>query len=165
MNTTTLILVGLAIVLLIFAIIQGNGLALKGIRLAGSTLWHNLTLLLAGFLIAGLMQVLIPTELISSWLGKEAGAKAIWIGCLAGGLFPGSPYTAFPVVASLSQAGAGLGAIVGFITAWALWSVSRLPVEIALIDPKIALIRYAITFIMPPIAGFVAHGLTRFIKM
>lgn len=164
MNTTTWILVLLAIGLLVYAFFRGDGLALKGIRLAGATLWQNLALLLAGFLMAGLIQVLIPPELISRWLGEAAGAKGIWIGCLVGGLFPGSPYAAFPVVASLSQAGAGLGAVVGFITAWALWSVSRLPVEMALINPKIALIRYGITFVMPPIAGFIAHSLAKFFR-
>ena len=165
MNTTTLILVGLAIILLIYAIIRGENLAIKGLQLAGSTLWNNLALLLAGFVIAGLMQVLLPKELISEWLGNKAGAKAVIIGCIAGGLIPGSPYAAFPIVASLYTAGAGLGAIVGYITAWSLWSVSRFPVEIALIDPKIAAIRYGITFIVPPIAGFIAHGLEKLVRI
>jgi uncharacterized membrane protein YqaE (UPF0057 family) len=32
-----------------------------------------------------------------------------------------------------------------------------LPVEIALINPKAALIRYVITFLVPPVAGLIAH--------
>jgi hypothetical protein len=64
----------------------------------------------------------------------------------------------------LYKAGAGLGAVVGFISAWALWSVSRLPIELALINPKVALLRYAITFIVPPAAGYVANGLSKFVK-
>jgi len=163
MNTTTLIMVGLAIILLIIALVKGENLAFKGIKLAGETFWNNLLLLIAGFLIAGLMQVLLPKELISTWLGQKAGAKAVWIGCLVGGLIPGSPYAVLPIVASLTQSGAGLGAIVGFMSAWSLWSVTRLPIEIALVSPKIALIRYAITFIVPPIAGFVAYGLEKFL--
>jgi hypothetical protein len=59
-------------------------------------------------------------------------------------------------VAGLYEAGAGFGAVVGFISAWCLWSVSRLPVEIALIEPKVALVRYAITFVVPPLAGLIA---------
>jgi uncharacterized membrane protein YraQ (UPF0718 family) len=76
-------------------------------------------------------------------------------------LIPGSPYVVFPIVAGLYKAGAGLGAMVGFITAWSLWSVSRLPLEIALIDPKTAIIRYAITFIVPPVAGVLALWLDK----
>jgi len=164
MNPTTLVLIGVALILLIIALVQGDNLAIKGFKLAGKTLWDNLILLLVGFVIAGLMQVLLPIDLISKWLGDQAGAKGIWIGCLVGGLIPGSPYTTLPIVASLHNAGAGLGSIVGFITAWSLWSVSRLPVEIALINPRIALIRYAITFVVPPLAGYAAYGLEKVIK-
>jgi hypothetical protein len=62
------------------------------------------------------------------------------------------------LVASLYQAGASLGAVVGFVSAWALWSVSRLPLEIALIGPRPALIRYAVTFFVPPIVGLLAKA-------
>jgi uncharacterized membrane protein YraQ (UPF0718 family) len=120
-------------------------------------------LLLLGFVLAGLVQVLIPRDLITRWLGDEAGAKGILIGCVVGGLFPGSPYAAFPLVASLYQAGASLGAIVGFVSAWALWSVSRLPLEIALIGARPALIRYAVTLIVPPLAGMLAEVVDRFV--
>jgi hypothetical protein len=51
--------------------------------------------------------------------------------------------------------------VVGFVTAWSLWSVSRLPVEMALIDPKVALVRYAVTFVVPPIAGLLAEPIIR----
>ncbi len=159
-DLSTIILVLIAFGLLIFAFLQDKTLAWNGIKLAGSSLWNNLLLLLAGFLMAGLIQVLLPKELITKWLGDESGLKSILIGCAAGGLIPGAPYAVFPIVGGLYRAGAGLGAVVGFITAWSLWSVSRLPVEIALIDPKIALIRYGITFLFPPLAGFIAHILS-----
>ena len=83
------------------------------------------------------------------------------VGCVVGGLVPGAPYATFPLVAALYQAGASLGAVVGFVSAWALWSVTRPPVEMALIAPKPALVRYAITFIVPPIAGLVAEAVAR----
>ncbi len=44
---------------------------------------------------------------------------------------------------------------------WALWPVTRLPVEMALIAPKPALVRYAVTFVVPPIAGLVAEAVAR----
>ena len=159
MNASTLVLVVIAAGLLIYALIRGENLALTGIKLAGTTIWNNLILMIAGFLIAGLMQVLLPKQLIATWLGDAAGVKAVLIGCVTGGLIPGSPYAVFPIVAGLYQAGAGLGAMIGFVTAWSLWSVSRLPVEMALISPKAALIRYGITFIVPPAAGLLAHAI------
>lgn len=163
MDTITLVMVGLAIILLVIAFVRGKNVAIDGIKLAGASIWNNLALMLAGFLIAGLMQVLLPKELIATWLGNKVGFKAVLVGCVAGGLIPGSPYVVFPIVAGLYKAGAGLGAMVGFITAWSLWSVSRLPVEIALIEPKVALIRYAITFIVPPVAGLLALWLSKLV--
>jgi uncharacterized membrane protein YraQ (UPF0718 family) len=161
MDTTTVVLAFVAVALLIVGFWRGRDLPLAGLRAAGASLWRNLALLLLGFLIAGLAQVLIPRDLITRWLGAQAGFKGVLIGCVVGGLVPGAPYAAFPLVASLYQAGAGLGAVVGFVSAWALWSVSRLPVEMALIDPKPALVRYAITFVVPPIAGLLAEGVGR----
>ena len=161
MNTTTLILAAIAAVLLLIAFRQGRDLPLAGLLAGGRTLWRNLPLLLLGFVVAGLAQVLIPRELITRWLGNEAGVKGVFIGCIVGGLVPGAPYATFPLVAALYRGGASIGAVAGFVAAWALWSVSRLPVEMALIDPKPALIRYAVTFIVPPIAGLLAEAVAR----
>jgi len=163
MDTTTLVLAAAAFVLLILALRQGPGVALDGLRAAWHTLRRNLILLILGFVLAGLVQVLIPRDLITTWLGTQAGIKGVLIGCVVGGLVPGAPYATFPLVASLYQAGASLGAVVGFVTAWALWSVSRLPVEMALIDPRPALIRYAVTFIVPPLAGMLAEVVDGFV--
>jgi uncharacterized membrane protein YraQ (UPF0718 family) len=158
MDTTTWILSAAAFVLLALAFWRSRELPLEGLKAGGRTLWRNLPVLLLGFAIAGLAQVLIPKEWIARWLGGQSGLKGVLIACALGGLVPGAPYATFPLVATLYQAGASLGAVVGFVTAWALWSVSRLPVEIALIDSKPALVRYALTFVVPPIAGLLANA-------
>ena len=163
MDITSYVMVGIAAVLLLLALRQGRATAWQGLQEAWGTLWRNLPILLISFLITGLVQVLIPKELINTWLGNQAGVKGILIGCAVGGLVPGSPYAVFPIVASLYRAGASLAAVVSFVSAWALWSVSRLPVEMTLIEPKAALVRYAITFLMPPTAGFIALLVSRFL--
>jgi uncharacterized membrane protein YraQ (UPF0718 family) len=162
-DVTTLILGAAAAILLVLALRRGSDVALNGLLAAWGTLRRNLVLLILGFVLAGLVQVLIPRQLITRWLGEEAGVKGILIGCVVGGLIPGAPYATFPLVASLYQAGASIGAVVGFVSAWALWSVSRLPIEIALIDPRPALIRYGVTFLVPPLAGMLAEVVNRFV--
>lgn len=161
MDTTTLILAAVAVILLAIAFWRGRNLPLAGLLAAGRTLWRNLPILLLGFAIAGLVQVLVPKELISRWLGAQAGVKGVLIACVVGGLVPGAPYATFPLVAALYRAGASLGAVVGFVAAWSLWSVSRLPLEMALIDPKPALVRYGISFVVPPLAGLLANAVSR----
>lgn len=161
MDTTMLVLVVVAGILLVLAFIKGRTLPMAGLQAAGKTLWSNLPLLLLSFVIAGLVQVLLPRELITGWLGTQSGIKGIFISSAVGGLIPGAPYAVFPIVAGLYKGGASLGAVVSFVSAWSLWSVSRLPLEIALIDPKAALIRYAITFVVPPVAGLLAQAIAR----
>jgi len=164
MDLTTWILVAVAALLLAIAFWRGRDLPWAGLRAAGRTLWRSLPMLLLGMVIAGLAQVLIPRELITQWLGKEAGVKSVLVGCVVGGLVPGGAYATFPLVAVLYRAGASVGAVVGFVTAWALWSVSRLPVEMALIDSKPALVRYAVTFALPPLAGLLANAAERVLE-
>ena len=161
MDTTTLVLAAVAVILLAIAFWRGRDLPMAGLQAAWRSLWRNLPLLLLGFVVAGLAQVLIPKEWITRWLGAQAGVRGVLMGCVVGGLVPGSPYATFPLVAALYRAGASLGAVVGFVSAWALWSVSRLPVEIALIDTKPALVRYAVTFVVPPLAGLLAEVVGR----
>jgi uncharacterized membrane protein YraQ (UPF0718 family) len=160
-DATTLVLTVAAAILLTVALRQGHGLAVAGLSAAGRTLWRNLALLLLSFMIAGLAQVLMPKELITRWLGAQAGVRGVLIGCVLGGLVPGAPYAVFPLVAALYQGGAGLGSVVGFVSGWSLWSIQRLPVEMALIDPKAALVRYATTFVVPPLAGLLADAVDR----
>jgi uncharacterized membrane protein YraQ (UPF0718 family) len=162
-DTTTIVLAAVAAILLVIALRQGRSVAVDGLLAAWGTLRRNLLLLVLGFILAGLAQVLIPRDLIDRWLGDQAGFKGILIGCVVGGLVPGAPYATFPLVASLYEAGASIGAVVGFVTAWALWSVSRLPIEMALIDPRPALIRYGVTFLVPPIAGVLAEVVDGFV--
>jgi len=164
MNATTLIMVALAIVLIAVAYFRG-GLHWKGLERGGRMLADNALLLLASFLVAGLAQVLIPRDIIQQWIGAESGLRGILLGSIAGGLTPGGPYAVFPIVGSLYRAGASLGAVVSFVSAWSLWSVTRLPMEVALIGPRVAIVRFVATLVVPPLAGlFAQHALGRLIQ-
>jgi len=164
MDTATLLMAVLAILLFIVAYLLG-GLHLEGLHRASRMLWSNGLLLLASFAVAGFVQVLIPKELVGQWLGAEAGVKGVILGCIAGALTPGSPYAVFPIVGSLYQSGAALGPVVGFVSAWSLWSVTRLPTEAALVGPRVTLVRYVATFVFPPLAGlFAQHVLGRLVQ-
>ena len=156
MNTATVVMIAIALVLLLVAYLQGDNLHILGLKKGGNMLVQVFPLLIAAFVIAGLVQVLVPKELIAKWLGPESGLKGIRLGALAGGLTPGGPIVNFPIVASIYKAGAGIGTVVAYVTAWSLVSVVRFPLEVSLISPKFAFIRLACTFFFPPIAGVIA---------
>jgi len=157
MTGATWIMVILAILLSLIAYLKNSELPLSGIKLGGKMFVNILPILILSFAIAGLIQVLIPRDAIAKWLGAEAGFKSIIIGCVAGALTPGAPYISFPIVAGLYKAGASLGAVVGFVAAWSLWQVYRVPIEVAILGPKVAMVRFLSTLIFPPIAGLFAQ--------
>jgi uncharacterized membrane protein YraQ (UPF0718 family) len=153
----TIIMAILAIVLLAIGYSKGEGQHLQGLNTGLKMIVEIIPLLLFAFIVAGMAQVLLPQELLSRWIGEESGLKGILIGTLAGGLTPGGPYVSLPVVAGLLKAGAGVGTLVAFLTAWSLWAVARLPMEIGILGWKFTFVRLACTFFFPPIAGFIAQ--------
>ena len=157
MLTPTIVMGVLALALLYLGYARGEGQHVSGVKLAVTTTVQILPLLVCAFVVAGMVQVLLPRELMSRWLGAEAGMRGILIGTIAGGLTPGGPYVSLPIAAGLMRAGAGVGTMVALLTAWSLWGVSRLPMEVGMLGWKLSLIRLGATFFFPPIAGLLAH--------
>ena len=155
----TIIMAVLAIVLFIAGYNKGHGEHITGLKTAMNMTLEILPLLICAFIIAGMIQVLLPHETISKWIGAESGIKGILFGTVAGALSPGGPYVSLPIVAGLLRSGAGVGTMVAFLTGWSLWAVSRLPMEVGILGWKFTLIRIACTFFFPPIAGWIAHSL------
>ncbi len=124
---------------------------------SGRTFLTMLPLILCAFMCEGLIKTLVPAAWIQKWLATEAGWRGIAIGCVAGALTPGGPYTSFPIAMVLLRAGAGLGTVVAYLTAWQLWSFTRYPMEIAFVGVKVTVLRFAVTCFVPPLAGFLAH--------
>jgi len=153
----TVIMAVLAVVLLAVGYSKGEGQHIQGMRSGLKMIVDILPLLLFAFIVAGMVQVLLPQEMLSRWIGEESGLKGIFIGTLAGGLTPGGPYVSLPLVAGLLKAGAGVGTLVAFLTAWSLWAVARLPMELGILGWKFTFVRLACTFFFPPIAGFLAQ--------
>ena len=155
----TIIIGVLAVVLTIIAYMRGEGEHILGLKAAGTLLLQILPLLIFAFILAGMIQYLVPTETIAKWVGTESGMKGVFIGTAIGCVMPGGPYILLPVAAGMLRVGAGVGTMVALLTAWSVIGVSRLPMEIGLLGWKFSLIRIACTFFFPPIAGFIANKL------
>jgi len=153
----TIMMAALAAILLIVGYYKGQGQHVTGLKSTLNMSVQILPLLIFAFIVAGMVQVLLPQELISKWIGAESGLRGIFIGTIAGAFAPGGPYVSLPVAAGLLRTGAGVGTMVAFLTGWSLWAVSRLPMEVGILGWKFTLIRLASTFFFPPIAGLIAH--------
>lgn len=155
----TIIIGVIAIALLYIGYQRGGGEHIVGLKSAGNLLVQILPLLIFAFIVGGMIQILVPKEIISNWVGAESGFRGLLIGSAIGGLMPGGPYVSMPIVAGLLRTGASIGTMVALITAWSLLAVSRMPIEIGILGWKFALIRLACVFFFPPVAGLIANRL------
>ena len=154
----TVIFAVLAAVLLTIGYYRGEGQHIAGLKVGFTILLKILPLLMLAFIVAGMVQVLIPGEVIGRWVGAESGWRGILIGTAAGSLTPGGPFISLPMVAGFFRAGAGYGTMVAYITAWSLLSVARLPLEVGILGWRFTVVRIACTWFMAPLAGFIAHA-------
>jgi len=161
----TVIMGVLAIALFVIATLQGEGKNIAGLKNAWMMTRQIIPLLIFAFIMAGLVQVLLPKDLLGNWVGASSGLRGIMIGTLAGAVTPGGPYVSLPIVAGLLSSGAGIGTMVSFLTSWSLWAVARLPMEVGIIGWKFTLIRLLSVLIFPPIAGLLANLISKAIKM
>ncbi len=145
----------LAIVLTVISYTRGEHIL--GLKTAGNLLLQVVPLLIFSFVVAGMIQTLIPKEVISRWVGAESGWRGIFIGTVVGGLIPGGPYVSLPLAAGMLKIGAGVGTTVALLTGWSLLEFTQLPLQIGILGWKFALIRLACTFFFPPIAGLIAN--------
>ena len=152
----TLIMAVIAIGMFVIATMRGDGAHVAGLKSALKMLLEILPMLIFAFIIGGLVQALLPKDLLSKWVGTESGFRGILIGTLAGSLTPGGPYVSFPIAATLLKSGAGIGTMVAFITSWSLWAVARLPMEIGILGWRFAVVRLISVIIFPPVAGIIA---------
>jgi uncharacterized membrane protein YraQ (UPF0718 family) len=113
---------------------------------------------LAGCLIGALVALLLPREVVTRWIGAESGWLGFVIAFLAAVILPGNPLTIFPVAGALLIAGADVGAVVVFITTWAVIGYQRALVwELPFLGPDFTVWRIIVSLPLPFVAGFLAR--------
>ncbi|MDA0369615.1 MAG: permease [Proteobacteria bacterium] len=152
------------------ALAIGGGAAvlfLKGQGVFFATLEKDLGLFLriapqvaGGMLVGGFISVLIPNDVVARWLGRESGFRGILIASIAGIVTPGGPIISFPVVLALATAGADIGALLAYLTAWSTLGLTRIIVwEIPFMGVDFTLVRFVASIPLPFIAGYLVRRL------
>jgi uncharacterized membrane protein YraQ (UPF0718 family) len=140
----------------------GRELVVEGLRNGGGMLVRFSLLIAVSFLVAGLVEQLIPRQWMSRALGAESGLTGILLGTAAGMATPGGPFVSMPLAAVLLRSGAAPGPVVAFLTGWSLLAVHRLVAwEVPILGPRFALFRFAISAGLPVLAGLLARLVTR----
>ena len=117
-DLSTLVLIGVALILGLLAYLKDPSLPLIGARNGLSFLGTVLPRLIPALLVAGLAQVLIPQEVVSRYFGRTAGMKAIVFASFAGVLTPGGPMVSVPFMVAAANSGVAMGPLVAYMTAW-----------------------------------------------
>ena len=160
MDTSFVILLGLTVIALGVALVRDPQLVVRGFQSSGRLLggvWMELAL---GFVLAGLLDVLVPSPVLSRWLGPENLGRGILVGWAAGLVMPGGPYLVFPVAANLLRSGAAPGPLICLLTAKTLVSPIRmLTYEAPLLGWPLTLARLLPGVLLPPVLGLIGQWL------
>lgn len=110
--------------------------------------------------IAALIWVMMPRDRMSALVGKKSGMRGLIIATLAGAVTPGGPSSAYSLLAAVAVSGADRGALVAYITAWALLGLQRILIwDVPFMGAEFAMLRFAVCLPLPIIAGLIARRL------
>jgi uncharacterized membrane protein YraQ (UPF0718 family) len=161
-NPGVLVIYGLLIVLGAVALSRGHGSFRQGLIRGAEQLIKLLPRMVCALLAAGFLAMLIPTEVISGFLGAEAGFMAIVIATLAGMIIPAGPAISFSIAAVLANEGASVPALVAFTTSWGIFALHRVIIfEIPLLGISFTRLRILSALILPLLAGSLTIAATK----
>jgi uncharacterized membrane protein YraQ (UPF0718 family) len=158
------------ILLLVSVLVAAGAIALRDPALLWVALGHSGKLLggvwldlLLGFVLAGLVQVLIPEAVVLKWLGKQHLGYGVLAGWGLGLLVPGGPYVTFPIAANLFRQGAAPGPLIALISAKVLLSPIRvISFEAPLMGWPMTAARLLPSLLLPPLLGLIGQWLYQF---
>jgi uncharacterized protein len=160
MDTSTIVMMAAAAIALIAVYWKSPESAGRGLTAAGVLILEIIPRMVAAFTLAGLIQAVVPQDVIVSWMGHGSGLKGIVIGMSLGTVTPGGPMTHFPIVASLFKVGVGVGPLVSYLTAWSLFGLQRIIMwEVPFLGAKLVAVRVAVSFFFPLFAGWFCQNI------
>jgi uncharacterized membrane protein YraQ (UPF0718 family) len=112
----------------------------------------------AGALIGALIRILVPKKVIGRLIGEGSGFTGLMIATAAGVLFPGGPFTIFPLAVAFMAAGADRGAALAFVTSWLLIGLNRMIIwEMPFLSPEVVGLRVLLSWPIPILVGWMAR--------
>jgi uncharacterized membrane protein YraQ (UPF0718 family) len=135
-------LIYIAVTLVIWGIVTLVSPA-KGLlvgEVARGAFMKAIEIIIAVFIIIGLIQVWVGPQTLSRLLGKEAGWKGLALASTVPIFMGGSLFTIFPLLKTLRDKGASIACVMAFVTAWG-GKAPLLPLEIEFLGWRFAVLR------------------------
>ncbi len=126
----------------------------RALFLAGNSFLNILPGLLGILGMIGIMLALVPPEVIAALFGNDSPWGVLLIS-LVGAVTLLPAFVAFPLAASLVQAGAGLTAVAVFVTTLLMVGIVTAPLEISFFGKKFTFWRNGLGFALALVIGAV----------
>ncbi len=158
MSVTLFVMAGLVLILGILTLgFHGWSGVNSGLSQSFKMLQGVAPQIILGFMAAGLIQVVVPPQVIARLIGEGSGIPGVLVATVAGALTPAGPFVSFPLVVALYKSGAGVGPLVAYIISWGILPIHRMLIwELPLLGPSFALPRYTVSLLLPIVAGILA---------
>lgn len=143
-------------------VLHGSEAVFAAIHEAGAVVLAVAPQVLFGLLIGAFLQQLVPHETVSRYLGNQSRFRGLVIASALGCITPGGPFASFPIIYALFVAGADIGALIAYLTAWALIGIHRIVIwELPFMGVDFAILRFAVCLPLPILAGMLARLIVR----
>ena len=101
MDFSMVFLLVLLVAAFIVSLIRGGfQMAAEGLKKGWKTFQSMWWRVLAGIVLAGFIQILLPKAMISEWIGPASGFTGVFIGTFIGMILTGGAFVTIPVIAS-----------------------------------------------------------------
>lgn len=138
----------------------------QGLRISVDYLLIMMPRMVLALAMAGFAAELIPSQLVSHWLGGASGFQGIMIASVVGAAVPAGGIVAFPVALAIYKVGVGVPQLIAFLTSWAVFAVHRvLAFEIPFLGVHFVTLRLTASFLLPPLSGLIAEVLIHVMPM
>ena len=106
---------------------------------------------------SGYIAAIIPSEIITGWLGPDSGWLGVLTAVVAGAATPGGPVVGFSIGAVALKSGGGAPQVIAYVIAWALFAFQRMILwEIPFMPERFVWFRAAVSLPFPFLAAALA---------
>ncbi|WKY44735.1 permease [Eubacteriaceae bacterium ES2] len=155
MDLSTMIIYGLALVLLTVSLIKNRDKTRKAVKKGWMAFIKILPVLIPLFLIVGVVLSVVTPATIKQVMGEESGIIGVLIGMVVGSVAFMPPFVTFPLGAELLSNGAGYPQVAAFMTTLMAVGLVYWSAETKYFGSKAVVLRNSMAFIASGIVAFV----------
>ncbi|WP_300382800.1 permease [Clostridium sp.] len=122
-------------------------MGITSIKNSGYYIKEMLMIMPVIFILTALLDMWIPKEKITKYLGEESKSKGVILSFVLGSISAGPIYAAFPFCILLLKKGASIRNIIIILSSWAVIKVPMLINEVKFLGFKFMVIRWVLTVI------------------